>query len=450
MMRVLLAAALIVALAMGPARANDRMTIDARDTDLGDVIRLIGTESGWNIVPDASVKPQRITFRLRDVDADTALSILAQAYNLQIHHEGAVIIVGDAAVMNRRYLDPDAPGAPQTAVFALARARPDDVAAALLAALPAGTVAVADKRSASVIVTTSASAMARVRRIIAALDGAIAGNGGPTTTTSVDMHNEKPTDVVKALHSVMPDTSAIPDDRSNSVILTGSSDTLDTARSLLAGLDRPGHQVMFEVKVTDIKPNDDSTNVGVEFGGSGFGSGALGQFAYLLTKSSIVVNAQINALVQQGRAQILATPRIATLNNKEASMLVGEQYPVVTVNQQTGYPSVDTIDVGVQLRLTPTIGDDGVITADLHPSYSQIIGFNSNFPIIANRKVDATLRVHDGETIVLGGLFEDTTSETITKLPWLGDLPILGPFFRNKATTHQRDEVVFFITPHIL
>jgi len=63
------------------------------------------------------------------------------------------------------------------------------------------------------------------------------------------------------------------------------------------------------------------------------------------------------------------------------------------VNQQTGFPSVQTIDVGVRLRLTPTIGDDGTITAELHPEYSQIIGFNDSFPIIANRKIDATLRV---------------------------------------------------------
>jgi type II secretory pathway component GspD/PulD (secretin) len=272
----------------------------------------------------------------------------------------------------------------------------------------------------------------------------------PAIATAIDVRNGKPSDVVKALRGALPETPMIPDDRSNTVVVSGSTDSLATARSLVAGLDHPGRQVMFEVKVTDVKPNDDSANVGVEFGGAGFGSGALGQFPYFLAKSSIVVNAQINALVQTGRAQILATPRIATLNNREATLLVGEQYPVVTVNQQTGYPSVQTIDVGVQLRLTPSIGDDGVITADLHPSYSQIIGFNSNFPIIANRKVDATLRVRDGETIVLGGLFEDTTSETIAKLPWLGDIPMLGGFFRNKQTSHQRDEVVFLITPHIL
>ncbi len=207
---------------------------------------------------------------------------------------------------------------------------------------------------------------------------------------------------------------------------------------------------MIEVRVADVQPINDNTNVGIQFGGGGYGSGALGQFAYALTKSSVVVNAQIDALIQRGKASILAQPRIATLNNREASLLVGEQYPVVTVNQQTGFPSVQTIDVGVRLRLTPTIGADGTITADLHPEYSQIIGFNNNFPIVANRKVDATLRVRDGETIVLGGLFQDVDSETVTKFPLLGDLPVLGGFFRNRQTTHNRDEVVFFITPHIL
>ena len=177
----------------------------------------------------------------------------------------------------------------------------------------------------------------------------------------------------------------------------------------------------------------------------------LRQFPHALTKSSITIKRpNQRARSDRGHAQILATPHIATLNNREATLLVGEQYPIVTVNEQTGFPTVTNVDVGVQLRVTPTIGADGVITAEVHPEYSEIIGFNSSFPIIANRKVDAVLRVHDGETIVLGGLFQDTSSETISKLPFLGDIPILGQFFRNKATARQRDEVVFFITPHIL
>jgi protein transport protein HofQ/type IV pilus assembly protein PilQ len=432
------------------ANAADLITVDARDTLIADVIRLIGAESNQNIVPDATVRDQRITFRLKAVTVEAALGTLAAAYNLQFHRAGNIILIGDAAAMNRRYASTTGPGSPQTQIFQLDRAKPEDVAAMLVAALPVGTVAVPDKRTATVIVTTTTDALQRAARLVNALDGPAAGTGSGAASEAFVLHNERPSDAVKQLKTAFPDSAMVADDRTNTVVVTGPNEVINATHRLLEGMDRPGRQVMFEVRVTDIRPNDDSSNVGVEFGGAGFGTGSQGSFPWQIVKSSVVVNAQINALVQLGKAQILATPRIATLNNHEASLLVGEQYPVVTVNQQTGFPSVQTIDVGVRLRLTPTIGDDGTITADLHPEYSQIIGFNSNFPILANRKVDSTLRIHDGETIVLGGLFEDTSSEDIVKVPWLSQIPILGPFFKNKSTSHERDEVVFFITPHIL
>jgi type II secretory pathway component GspD/PulD (secretin) len=361
---------------MARVSAGTPISINARDTDLSDVIGLIARQSGLNIVADASVKPRRITFRLHDVDTDVALATLAQAYDLQTHRDGNIVFVGDAASMNRRF--------------------------------------------------------------------------GGINSTSIALHNAKPSEAIKELKGAIPEASIVADDRSNTVVVTGNAELLATARALVSSVDQPGRQVMFEVRVTDVKPVDDSANVGIQFGGTGFGAGAVAQFPFAITKSTLAINAQINALVQNGHAQILATPRIATLNNREATLLVGETYPIVTVNQQSGFPTVTNVNVGVQLRVTPTIGDDGVITAEIHPEYSEIIGFNATFPIIANRKVDATLRVRDGETIVLGGLFQDTSSETISKLPFLGDIPILGQFFKNKATARQRDEVVFLITPHIL
>ena len=433
-----------------PARAAASISIDARDTELSDVIALIARQSGLNIVPDASVKERRITFRLSGVDANVALATLAQAYDLQTHRNGNIVLVGDAASMNRRYADGSSAGAPRTEVFVLTHAKPEDVSAALLAALPPGTVSVPDKRTASVIVTAGAFTIERARRLVLALDGPAFGSTGVLSSTALTLRFAKASDAVKELKGSLPESAVIADDRSNSIVVTGSAELLATARALIDGLDRPGRQVLFEVRVTEVKPVDDNTNVGILFGGPGFGTGAVGQFPFTLTTGSVVINAQINALVQNGHAQVLATPRIATLNNREATLLVGQTYPIVTVNQQTGFPTVTNVNVGVQLRVTPTIGADGVITAELHPEYSAVIGFNATFPIIANRKIDATLRVRDGETIVLGGLFEDTSSETITKLPFLSEIPILGQFFKNKASTRQRDEVVFLITPHIL
>jgi type IV pilus assembly protein PilQ len=377
-MRRIVAFALLVGLGTAHVCAATRVSIDARNTELNDVIGLLARQSGLNIVADGSVKPRRITFRLHDVDPDVALATLAQAYDLQTHRAGNIVLIGDAATLNRRY------------------------------------------------------------------------GSASDSSTAVALRNAKPSEAVKALKGALPDAGMYADDRSNTVVVTGSAEAQTTARSLLSNIDAPGRQVLFEVRVTDVKPIDDTTNVGIQFGGTGFGAGASAQFPFAIAKSTIAVNAQINALVQNGHAQILATPRIATLNNREATLLVGETYPIVTVNQQTGFPTVTNVNVGVQLRVTPTIGDGGTITAEFHPEYSEIIGFNASFPIIANRKVDAVLRVRDGETIVLGGLFQETSSETIARLPFLGNIPILGTFFRNKATSRQRDEVVFFITPHLL
>lgn len=450
-MKRIVAAALVVLAAVAPVAAQaDRFTLEARDVDLADAIRLLGVESGQNVVADGSVHSQHVTIRLRDVTFDEALGTLVSAYGLQTHRDGRIVIVGEAASMNRRFPDDATPGGTLTRVFSLQHARPEELVSSLQTALPQGTIVVGDKRTGALVVTGNPSTIARARQLVTALDAPAFGSGGSSSTESVQLHNLRASEAVKSLRGAVPDNALFADDRQNVVVVSGNSELQSTVRTLLLGLDAPGPQVMFEVRVADVEPTNDTENVGIQFGGQGFGTGALAQFPYTITRSSLVVNAQINTLVQRGHASILAQPRVATLNNREASLLVGEQYPVVTVNQQTGYPTVQTIDVGVRLRLTPTIGADGSITADLHPEYSQIIGFNNNFPIIANRKLDATLRVHDGETIVLGGLFQDVDSETVTKLPILGDLPVLGGVFRNRARAHTKDEVVFFITPRIL
>lgn len=434
-----------------PARAHEeRLSIDAHDVELADVIRLLGAQSGQNVVADGSVKPQRVTMRLTGVTFEEALATLVTAYGLQAHRDGRITIVGDASSMNRRYPDAANAAGSQTATIAMHRAHPDEVVTVLLGALAPGTVVIGDKRTGTLVVTGSATTVARARRLVEALDAPAYGAAGTLGMHVIPLRNVRASEAVRALKGVVPEGAVLADDRQNAVVVSGNDELLSTVHALLTSIDAPGRQVMIDVRVADVQPVNDTTDVGVQFGGTGFGAGALAQFPYTITKSSVLVNAQIDTLIQHGRASILAEPRIATLNNREASLLIGEQYPVVTVNQQTGFPTVQTIDVGVRLRLTPTIGDDGTITAELHPEYSQIIGFNDSFPIIANRKIDANLRVRDGETIVLGGLFQDVDSETITKFPILGDLPVLGAFFRNRQTTHSKDEVVFFITPHIL
>ena len=105
----------------------------------------------------------------------------------------------------------------------------------------------------------------------------------------------------------------------------------------------------------------------------------------------------------------------------------------------------------MKLRVTPTIGADGSVTAELHPEYSELLGQTpTGYPIVANRKLDATLRVKSDQTIVLGGLMQDASNDVIEKIPGLSDLPIIGKFFQNRLAHRERDEIVFLITPHVI
>jgi type IV pilus assembly protein PilQ len=388
---------------------------------------------------------------LHGVTFDEALAVLVKAHGLQVHAEGNVLIVGPADEMNREFARTSGMGA-QTVVLPLQRSNADDVAKELTAALAPGTVIVPDRRTARIVVTGNADTIARSRQLIAAVDAPSLGSGNGAVTKAYRLHYLKADDAIKQLKVLSADGLFLADDDHNQVIVEGNDSVQSTAATLFAAVDRPSPQVLFEVKVADVTPENDSSNFGIEFGGVSFqGTQTLGSTTYAFAGTSSALNLTLNALISKGRAAILATPKLVTVNNREADLLIGETYPVVFNTSVFGGQNVQFVDIGVKLRLTPTIGENGTVTAELHPEYSEIEGTTSTgYPIIANRKIDSTLRVADGQTIVLGGLLSDVDSETITKIPWLSDVPVLGKFFQNKATNHERDEVVFLITPHVI
>jgi len=432
--------------------AETLITIDVHDAEISDVITLLAAQSGRNLITDDSIKPERITIHLRNVTFDRALTVLVSANGLQVHRIGNVLIVGSADTMNRHYVENRPQAGAQTVVLRLAHASADDVAKEIVPALPTGTVIVADRRTSAVVVTGDADTVMRAQRLTAALDAPNSGGGSGSQTRAYPLRYIRADDAIKELKILTADGTYIADGEHNEVIVDGSDAVQGTATSLFATIDRPSPQVMFEVKVADVTPQNDTSNFGLEFGGTNLqGTVTPGSTTYAFTGGSIPVNVTLNALISLGRAQILATPKLFTLNNKEADLLVGETYPIVFNTSVLGGQNVQFVDVGVKLRLTPTIGDDGVVTAELHPEYSEIEGITSTgYPIITNRKIDATLRVNDSQTIVLGGLMMDTSSETISKVPGLAEIPILGKIFQNKQTARERDEIVFLITPHVV
>jgi type II secretory pathway component GspD/PulD (secretin) len=439
----------------GPAAASGgKISLNVRDVDVYTVLSMLALESGVNIVADnTTVKHDKVTISLHNVNFTTALRTIELADGLQDVQRNGVLFISTSDAIARRF---SGGSGLQTRVFVIRNADATALASELGNTLPTGTIIVPDARTHGILITGDSQTIGRASQIIADLDHPLLGLGSNSAVVSrtILLHFIKPEEASAALQQALTiptGSSVIRSADQNAVIVTGSQDLVSTAQAILGNLDQPGQQVIYEVRVVDLEPVNDTSNLGVQFGGIDFGGNPTqGLTTTTFAGLSLKINATINAMISHGHGQELATPRIALLNNHEGNLLVGETRPISFVNAQTGALQVQFIDIGVKLRLTPTIGSDGYVTTELHPEFSALIGVSAQgIPIISNRKVDSTLRVKDGESIVLAGLLQDISTTTVSKVPWLGDLPVFGGLFRDKSATHTHDEVVFIITPHI-
>jgi type II secretory pathway component GspD/PulD (secretin) len=170
----------------------------------------------------------------------------------------------------------------------------------------------------------------------------------------------------------------------------------------------------------------------------------------------------IQALDSEGATNILSSPRITTLNGQEAKILVGSSEPYVTSTTTTPSSgpstvseSVNFIEVGVKLYVTPQIHKDKFITMKLKPEISSVTrtlktGNNNTIPVVDTSEAETTVTVKDGITIVIGGLIKEEKILTKNKVPLLGSIPVLGAAFRNSDDLKRKTEIVVFLTPRII
>lgn len=163
-------------------------------------------------------------------------------------------------------------------------------------------------------------------------------------------------------------------------------------------------------------------------------------------------DATLRILEEKGKAKILANPRIATLNNKTAKMLIGDRVPytVTTVSAGVATTEVRYIEAGISLQITPQIGADGFIIVNIKPTVSYISGWRGDNPEIKTREATTTVRVKDGEMIVISGLLHEKETESWKKVPILGHIPVVSFFFSRKIKETEKTDLIITITPHIL
>ena len=164
-------------------------------------------------------------------------------------------------------------------------------------------------------------------------------------------------------------------------------------------------------------------------------------------------NATLNALISQGKAKVLAKPHIITIPGREANIFIGDHIPVQTEKHDSGgyYTATEYLDAGIKLQYLPLISQDGkMVTAKVHTEVSTpvLISELKNYRI-TSRTADTHVRMYSGQTLVIGGLISEEEQKTLQKIPFLGDIPLLGKLFSNSTKQRSKVEVMLLLTPHI-
>jgi general secretion pathway protein D len=267
----------------------------------------------------------------------------------------------------------------------------------------------------------------------------------------------------------------VADEPNNALIITATHQEYSRVRRILSRIDIAANQVLLEATIAEVTLNDE-----LRFGLKWFfekgnnsatfstaGSGAIAQsfpgFAYFLNTPNIQI--ALNALNQVTTVNLVSSPTLMVLDNKKAVLQIGDEVPVPTQQAQSvlvpGAPIVNSIsyrNTGVILSITPRVGDNGRIQLDIEQEVSDVKAGTGDAaedgsvpaPTIAQRRVKTSVAVGDGESIMLAGLMRDQSTLGHTKVPLMGDIPVVGNLFKSKNDNIARTELFIAITPQVV
>jgi type II secretion system protein D len=259
----------------------------------------------------------------------------------------------------------------------------------------------------------------------------------------------------------------------NTLLLSASPRYFKTLIEMVKELDQPPPQVLIQVLLAEVTL-DNTTDLGVDWNytnvkdGKTYGVGqnlgvqaAINQFGgFSVTVTGGDLSFFLRALQSEGRMEVLSRPQILASDNQPADINVGQRVPFVTNSRISDSGSVfNTIqyeDVGIILRVVPRINPDGFVRLEVNPEISSLssssvtISEGVSVPIINNRSATTTVTVQDGHTIVIGGLITSRDDDRVSKVPVLGDIPLLGNVFRKTTKIRERTELLIILTPYVL
>jgi type IV pilus assembly protein PilQ len=419
--RVLRIAALTLALSWLPAvvgaagaapapMATRLITLDAEDAPLASVLKILGEKGDLNVITGTGANTaSRLTIHMKDVPLDQAVNLVVRAAGLGYERIGNSILVADARALKEET-------GLSSYVVDLRFANAEDVKGALRNI--ADNVQV-DKSGNRLVVVTSPRVISQIEEIVRVMD--------------------------------------VP---ARQVILEARILEVSTGNALKLGINWDD---LNSQGVVIVEGNSGATAKGSVPDSLPFFS-ATGGYQSMwslrhLSRQAFAWKTALDLMISTGNARVLANPKVATLNGHEASILIGERIPfMVTGTVFSGGAAAETKqvekeEVGIKLKITPLINADGYITAQIAPEVSSVTGYkgtNNDLPVVATRQASTTVRLKDGSSVIIGGLLSEDKTTTITKVPLLGDIPVLGYLFQHHGVSTSKRDLVIEVTPHIM
>ena len=430
-----------------------------QDVPVRTVLQLLAEESGLNIVASDTVTGN-ITLRLVNVPWDQALDIILQAKGLDKRRNGSVIWV-----------------APQPEIAKYEQDKED----ARINLENRQEMATEYFRINYHSATAIFKALTEAKGIGGASGGGQGGggNGGQPGTGENGF--------------LSPRGRIVADERTNTLMISDIPKKVEAMRELINEIDRPVDQVVIESRIV-IATETYARDLGARFGVGGRRNGTNGTqlvsgsleankaagtgapsglvfnlpaapvsgisaagLAYTLLGNNFNLDVELSAMQEQQRGEVISNPRILTTNQRESVIQQGREIGYVTVTASTGgivTPTVAFKDVLLELRVTPTITNDDRVFLNMKVSKNELDSWlNTSIgqvPIIAKRQIDTAALIENGQTVVIGGVYEFKDQDAVRKVPFLADLPIIGNLFKNKSRNTDKVELLIFVTPKIL
>jgi type IV pilus assembly protein PilQ len=459
---------------------DTRISLDLRDIDIMDALKFLAIKANLNVVAGTGITGS-VFFLLNDVSIRDAIDIILSANRLAYTIKGNVMRVMTEeeykALFGKEFYDQR-----ETKIIRLKYASPKNVGAMLENVKSTVGRIIYNDSTGTVVMMDTPEKIAEMDEIIQKEELPTIVRLAPTISEIFDLKYAQAQKVSEKLTpSLTKEVGKIfVDERSNRLIISDLPHNIEDLRMLINALDTKTREVFIEAKIIQINLNKgfqsgiDWAKIGVfqqtlPLSLSSYGQMTVGSIApHTSTDVSGVTSttysgsgAIFKLLENFGSARILSTPQIATVDGEEAKIMVGskEAYTTSSVTQSqattTTAQQVTFVDVGITLRVTPTINADGMITMKIKPEVSSVTRFlktsqGDQIPIVESTNAETKVMIKDGSTILIGGLMSSRKIKSRSGLPLISRIPVLGLLFRSTDDATSNSELIILLTPHIM